>query len=537
MRRITNRIASLGMTAIFGIGLLLLVPAVQPVFAALAFIQYPVPTPNSTPVGITAGPDGSLWFTELDGNNIGRITVNGAIIEYAVPTTNCKPIEITSGPDGNLWFTEESGNNIGRITIAGAITEYAVPTPNSDPEFITAGPDGNLWFTEDNINVNNIGRITTTGAMIEYPVPTPNPGLSGITAGPDGNLWFTENAANKIGRISTTGSIIEYSVPTSASNPLEITAGPDGNLWFTEGSGNNIGRITTTGAIIEYPVPTPNSDPFGITVGPDGNLWFTEVNFSVNQLGRITTAGVITEYPAPTPSGLAGDVLGEVTSGPDGNLWFTETDGNNIGKVVLHPVALGVTKFFTDSSLNPLPLDSNGNPSVKVTQARGIVRSTNPGQIIAWVNVTNTSGSPLQSLKVNETLPVDWLVTPAWTPPKGSVGAIHVFYANTTSLSTNPEITQPSTITVSSGNPETVQLAISNFTATGVGHPLMPGQIVLLSVKLSYGLIGTSQSAASYPRNYTDTTVAAAWTQASFSGTQFNSNGSGFFIADAKVVG
>ena len=68
------------------------------------------------------------------------------------------------------------------------------------------------------------------------------------------------------------------------------------------------------------------------------------------------------------------------------------------------------------------------------------------------------------------------------------------------------------------------------------GHPLMPGQIVLLSVKLSYGLIGTSQSATSYPRNYTDTTVAAAWTQASFSGTQFNGNGSGFFIADAKVV-
>ncbi len=532
----TNRIASLGMKAIFGIVLLLLFPAVQPAFAALAFIQYLVPTPNSTPVGITAGPDGSLWFTELDGNNIGRITINGAIIEYSVPKANSKPIEITSGPDGNLWFTEESGNNIGRITTTGAITEYAVPTPNSDPEFITAGPDGNLWFTEDNINVNNIGRITTTGAMIEYPVPTPNPGLSGITAGPDGNLWFTENAANKIGRISTTGSIIEYSVPTSDSNPLEITAGPDGNLWFTEGSGNNIGRITTTGAIVEYPVPTPNSEPFGITMGPDGNLWFTEDNFNVNQLGRITTAGVITEYPAPTPSGFAGDVLGEVTSGPDGNLWFTETDGNNIGKVVLHSVALGVTKFFTDANLNPLPKDANGNPKVNVVLANGVVTSTNPGQVLAWVNVTNTSGSSLQSLKLNDTLPVDWMVSPAWMPPKGSVGAIHVFYANGTGLSSETEITRPFTITVSTGNPGRVQLAISNFTATTIGHPLMPGQSILLSVKLSYGLMRTSQLASSYPRNYTDTAAGVAWTQASFAGVESSGSGSAFFMADAKVV-
>jgi len=480
------------MKAIFGIVLLLLFPAVQPAFAALAFIQYLVPTPNSTPVGITAGPDGSLWFTELDGNNIGRITINGAIIEYSVPKANSKPIEITSGPDGNLWFTEESGNNIGRITTTGAITEYAVPTPNSDPEFITAGPDG--------------------------------------------NLWFTENAANKIGRISTTGSIIEYSVPTSDSNPLEITAGPDGNLWFTEGSGNNIGRITTTGAIVEYPVPTPNSEPFGITMGPDGNLWFTEDNFNVNQLGRITTAGVITEYPAPTPSGFAGDVLGEVTSGPDGNLWFTETDGNNIGKVVLHSVALGVTKFFTDANLNPLPKDANGNPKVNVVLANGVVTSTNPGQVLAWVNVTNTSGSSLQSLKLNDTLPVDWMVSPAWMPPKGSVGAIHVFYANGTGLSSETEITRPFTITVSTGNPGRVQLAISNFTATTIGHPLMPGQSILLSVKLSYGLMRTSQLASSYPRNYTDTAAGVAWTQASFAGVESSGSGSAFFMADAKVV-
>jgi len=34
-------------------------------------IEFPVPTAGSAPVGITAGPDGNLWFTEFYGNKIG----------------------------------------------------------------------------------------------------------------------------------------------------------------------------------------------------------------------------------------------------------------------------------------------------------------------------------------------------------------------------------------------------------------------------------------------------------------------------------
>jgi len=193
-----------------------------------------------------------------------------------------------------------------------------------------------------------------------------------------------------------------------------------------------------------------------------------------------------------------------------------------------------VNTFFTDPSLNPLPSDSKGNPAVKVTLARGIVRSTNPGQILAWVNMTNTSGSSLQSLKLNETLPVDWEVNPPWTP---GVGAIHVYYANTSSLATNPDITQPSAITVSTGNPETVTLAISSFNSTPIGHSLLPGQSILLSVKLAYGLVMTSQSFASYPKNYEDSASASAWSQPFYTGTESSGAGSAFFAAYARVVG
>ena len=67
--------------------------------------------------------------------------------------------------------------------------------------------------------------------------------------------------------------------------------------------------------------------------------------------------------------------------------------------------SISVSKFYTDTSLNSLPLDQFGNPKVDVILAGGVVRSTNPGEIIAWVNVTDSGGVSVDSVKLNETLP------------------------------------------------------------------------------------------------------------------------------------
>jgi virginiamycin B lyase len=253
------------------------------VAGAATITEFSITTFGGSPVGITAGPDGALWFTEQNANKIGRITTAGTITEFAIPTADSFPEFITTGPDGALWFTELNGNKIGRITTAGTITEFALPTANSQPLGITTGPDGALWFTE--LNANKIGRITTAGAITEFPIPTANSGPLGITTGPDGALWFTEFNANKIGRITTAGAITEFPIPTASSQPAGITAGPDGALWFTERNANKIGRITTAGAITEFPIPTASSQPAGITAGPDGALWFAE--FNANKIGRI----------------------------------------------------------------------------------------------------------------------------------------------------------------------------------------------------------------------------------------------------------
>src|SRR4051794_32377977 len=56
------------------------------------------------------------------------------------PASGAQPFNITVGPDGNLWFTElNNPKQIAKITTSGVITEFSVPTAASRPYHITAG--------------------------------------------------------------------------------------------------------------------------------------------------------------------------------------------------------------------------------------------------------------------------------------------------------------------------------------------------------------------------------------------------------------
>lgn len=202
-----------------------------------------VPTAGSGLYNITADPHGGFpWFTETLGNNVDTLRESGLgvalVRETAVTTSAARPWGITAGPDGAMWFTEEDGNNIGRLA-GSTMSEFPIPTSGSSPEQIASGPDGNVWFTEG--AVGKIGRVTTAGAITEFALPKVT-SLEGIAAGPDGAMYFTDNGTGKIGRITTTGTISEYPLP-AFGDPYIITQGPDGNMWFTDRYNSTIVRM------------------------------------------------------------------------------------------------------------------------------------------------------------------------------------------------------------------------------------------------------------------------------------------------------
>jgi streptogramin lyase len=289
---------------------------------------------GSGPAGIALGPDGNLWFTEVFGDRIGRITPHGVVREFSGGITPfSRASAITAGPDGNMWFTENAGR-IGRITPAGAITEFSAGIPaGAKPAGIAAGSDGNVWFTDE--SAARVGRITPAGVVTMFTAGITVKAVSAFLApcsaakGPNGNVWWLEQDLStpgfpQIAQITPAGAVTEYSLGAFAI-VAGVAPGPDGNVWFTEGT--NVDRITPTGTITHF---TGTNGTGCIALGPDNNLWFTS-EFA-DGIGKSTPTGTITNYDTTfgitslsTPVGIA--------PGPDGNVWFSEQTIDGVGRV------------------------------------------------------------------------------------------------------------------------------------------------------------------------------------------------------------
>ena len=316
---------------------------------------YNVPFGLYTDTGsVVTGSDGNLWFAEnvykytnyFPTQAIVRMTTTGTFTKYTLPlgwdfsSYGVSMAGMTNGPDGAIWFTDSNTNQIVRLTTAGQFTNHYFATSQyayGDIGSVATGADGNLWFTMP--RTNKIVRMTTAGVMTQFPLAA-NTGPLGITSGVDGNVWFIESQVNKIAKISPTGIITEYPVPNS-EHAWGVIAGPDGNMWFAEINASKIAKITPAGVITEYPTP-PSSALWNLTVGSDGALWFLSPSYENGlyglNLARMTTSGATSTYSifgAPKASIFT---ISGLNSGAGGALWAANSDSNQI--VRIDPVAL-----------------------------------------------------------------------------------------------------------------------------------------------------------------------------------------------------
>ena len=90
--------------------------------ASVEFTEFALPHPASGPTTIALAPDGTVWFTESNGNRIGRMNPDGSgLVEYDVPTEESSPRIIALGADGNMWFSEHLAGQMARTTPRGDI--------------------------------------------------------------------------------------------------------------------------------------------------------------------------------------------------------------------------------------------------------------------------------------------------------------------------------------------------------------------------------------------------------------------------------
>ncbi|MDB5073223.1 MAG: hypothetical protein JWM87_4334 [Candidatus Eremiobacteraeota bacterium] len=134
-----------------------------------AITEVPIAT-GSAPTQIVRGPATEtscgggpcMWFTEFGTSRVARLNPAGwpapTINEFPTVTASSNPIGITAGKDGALWFTESGLDKIGRASVNGSVSEYTSPVTGLGLKGIGVAPDGSIWFAESGTGLNP-GRV------------------------------------------------------------------------------------------------------------------------------------------------------------------------------------------------------------------------------------------------------------------------------------------------------------------------------------------------------------------------------------------
>ena len=142
------------------------------------------------------------------------------IREWTAPTLGSRPHDPEPGPGGTIWWTGMFANVLGRLDPkTGQTKEYPLKTPGSGPHGLEFDKDGNLWFTANSKGYT--GKLDPkTGDVTEYKLPEDVRDPHTPLFAPGGMLFFTAQNANYVGRLNPqTGEIKVTKTPTERANP------------------------------------------------------------------------------------------------------------------------------------------------------------------------------------------------------------------------------------------------------------------------------------------------------------------------------
>lgn len=341
--------------------------------------------------GVIAGPGGAMWFTDLAGNGLVRMAMDGSSTEFPLPTGfhDNGANAIAKTPDGKLYILACRGD-LELVSARGKVLFDILP-PGTGFCVVGGGSgifnglavdaNGDAWIPY----AEGVTKVTETGASTEYLYPNGlnNGQGSGITAGPVGDMWFVQNAdaGSYIGAVDpTTGAITEFSLPFGCDLSKQgIVAPADGNLWFGCDT-SSYGKITPTGSATLF--RTPGSvqlydTPLQATVGPGGFPWFIAQDGVTKGVAAINTnTGALTYHPAHYT-----DQPQSIALGPDGNLWMP-TDGGHVEVYIKYVLTVSPTSlnFPSTQTTATITAKETGKPTLSASSSNTGIASVTPGQ-------------------------------------------------------------------------------------------------------------------------------------------------------------
>lgn len=208
---------------------------------------YPLPEDGTGYANLnTAAFDGqgTLWFTGQNGIYGSLDPRSGAMRLFKDPEGR-GPYGITATPDGTIYYVSLAGSHLARVDSAtGAATIIEPPTPEQGARRVWSDSRGNLWLSE--WNSGQLSRYTpATGAWRAWRLPGERPQAYAVYVDERDVVWVSDFAANAVLSFDPARErFTSYPLEGEDANVRQILGRP-GEVWLPESGADRLVVIRT----------------------------------------------------------------------------------------------------------------------------------------------------------------------------------------------------------------------------------------------------------------------------------------------------
>jgi virginiamycin B lyase len=213
-----------------------------------ALTRWPLPEGHGWANLNTAAFDrrGRLWFTGQSGV-YGRLDPRTRAVQVWDAPRGRGPYGITATPEGDVYYASLAGNYIARLDLeTGAATVIEPPTPDQGARRVWSDSQGRIWVSE--WNVGHVSRYDPRGgAWRTWKLPGERPRAYAVYVDDQDMVWLSDWAANAVVRFDPRTERFEvFPSDHPAANVRQLSGRP-GEVWAPESGADRLVVYRTNG--------------------------------------------------------------------------------------------------------------------------------------------------------------------------------------------------------------------------------------------------------------------------------------------------
>jgi virginiamycin B lyase len=192
-------------------------------------------------------PAGILWFTGQNGV-VGRLDPETDEMVVTTDTRGRGPYGITATPDGEVFFASLAGSYVGKASfVDGAITIEPIepPTPGAGPRRVWSDSNGIVWISEWDAGM--VGRYDPeSGDWREWPLPGDAPQAYAVYVDEHDLVWLSDFGGNALHRFNPATETFDSFPLQDPNGSVRQIHGREGEVWGAESAADKLISVTVT---------------------------------------------------------------------------------------------------------------------------------------------------------------------------------------------------------------------------------------------------------------------------------------------------